>query len=95
MNCDIQSRRASDRGFMCWLAMRASQFWDFIDKRDIEKHAMAWTIVVATIKLGLWTLTFATTSAKTGTDIAAIIAAIWLPWSGVQAIVVKWYFDAR
>lgn len=80
---------------MCRIAQYMSLFWDFVDKRDIEKHAMAWAIVLATIKFGFWTMDFARYSERPGMDIAAIIGAIWLPWSGVQAMVVRWYFTAR
>ena len=91
----IEQRRADDKGVLCWIAARASQAWDFVDNRDIDKHLMAWAIMAGTMKLAFWTLQFAYMSPRGGTDVAAIIAAIWLPWSAVQGAVVNWYFKAR
>lgn len=54
--------RASDKGFWCVVALRLSQFWDFIDKRDIDKHATAVAIITAyvtgTFYIMLWAMRF-------------------------------------
>ena len=86
---------ADETTVLCRIARVAGLFWDFVDKRDIDKHAMAWVIVAGTVKLTYWSVAFAAASSRPGTDVAAIIAALWVPWSGVQAIVVHWYFDSR
>lgn len=77
------------------LVTAASRVWDFIDKREIDKHATAWAVFGVTIKLLLWTVHFASTSPRAGAEIAEIVAAIWAPWNLVQAAVVAWYFNAR
>ena len=72
-----------------------SSVWDFIDKRDIDKHAVAWAVFYVTIRLSIWSVHFATYSPRPGGDVAAIIAAVWAPWNLVQAAVINWYFSAR
>ena len=72
-----------------------SSCWDFVDKRDIDKHAVAWSVFAITVKLMLWSITFATTSTRSGGEIAEIIAAVWAPWNLLQAGVITWYFNAR
>ena len=69
--------------------------WDFIDKRDIDKHATAWSVFVGTGKLLFWTVHFASSSPRAGMEIAAIIAAVWAPWNIVLAAVVNWYFSTK
>lgn len=91
-----EQRRAGDGGFMCALALRASQLWDFVDQRDIDKHLMAWATFAMTVYIMQWTLTFVWLYPdRPGLEMAATITAILLPWTPVQAAVVKWYFDSR
>ena len=90
-----ENRRAEDKGWLCWIALRAGQFWDFIDKRDIEKHAMAWAVMGISAYMVLWIFEFIWENPKSGIDIGAIVAAIMVPWAPVQAAVIKWYFEAR
>lgn len=90
------SRRATDKGWLCWLALRSSQLWDFIDERDIDKHAMAWAVFWMTCYVTKWALDFVWIYPdKSGIEVSAQIAAVMVPWSGVQAIVIKWYFESR
>lgn len=89
-------RRASDRGPLCWLALRAAQFWDFVDKRDIDKHALSWAIFYGTIKVTEWAMGFV--EAHPGVDplhAAAVMAAVLAPYTALQGAAMKWYFDAR
>lgn len=72
-----------------------SSAWDFIDKRQIDKHLTACAVFSVTIKLLFWSVHFASTSTRPGADIAEIIGAIWAPWNIVQAAVIGWYFNAR
>lgn len=55
--------RAGDNGFWCVVALRCSQAWDFIDKRDIDKHATAVIIITAymvgTYHVVMWGARFA------------------------------------
>lgn len=73
----------------------AGSVWDFIDKRDIDKHVTTWAVFSVTIKLLFWSITFATISTRPGGEVAEIIAAIWAPWNIVQAAVLGWYFSRR
>lgn len=90
------TRRAEDRGIWCTIARRASEVWDFVDKRDIEKYAVAVAILYATYMTLEWSFAFAERHMdKSGIELAAVIAAIIGPWSAVTAGVIKWLFDAR
>lgn len=92
----IEHRRADDTGWMCWIAMRFSQMWDFIDKRDIDKHTVTMIVLYGTVKIVRWSFIFAEAHMdKSGVELAAVIAAIIGPWSIVQTAAIKWYFDAR
>jgi hypothetical protein len=89
-------RRTSDRGFWCLVAQRATDTWDFIDARDIDKHAMAWATFLMTCYIMQWVLTFVWLYPdKAGLETGLIIAAIMVPWTPLQAAVIKWYFNAR
>lgn len=91
-----EERRADDHGFWCTLALRFSQFWDFVDKRDLDKHAMSWATFYITWKIVEWATHFvANHPDKPGLEVAAILGAVMLPWTPVQAAVVNWYFKAR
>jgi hypothetical protein len=77
---------------MNWLV----RFWDFIDKRDIDKHTVSVCIMYGTIKITEWAMVFAHAhSEKTGIEIAAIIAAVTAPYMALQAVAIKFYFDSR
>ncbi len=92
----IEQRRADDRGFLYGLALRASQAWDWIDQRDIDKHIMAWAVFVMTYYIVFWSLEYIWAHPdKPGLEVGAIIAAVMVPWAPVQAAVIKWYFEAR
>lgn len=89
-------KRASDRGVLCWVALRMSQAWDFVDKRDIDKHVMAWMTFGLTFYLVDWTLDYIYAHPeKSGADLGFIVAAYMVPLNLMQAAVIKWYFDAR
>lgn len=89
-------RRSTDKGLLCALALRAGQFWDFIDKRAIDKHLMAWGMFFITWYLLDWTLDYIYQHPqKSGLEIGAIVAAYMVPWTPLQAAVIKWYFEAR
>ncbi len=57
-------RRRQDDGFLCWLALRAGQFWDFIDKRDIDKHVLSLAILYGSVHVTRWAMNFAEIAAK-------------------------------
>ena len=103
--------RASDHGILCTIALRASQLWDFIDKRDIDKHFTALTIIgvmlIGTIRLTEWGMDYADRWIAAeqaghviqGSEIALVLGAVLGPWgltvTGTLAAVVSFYFRAR
>lgn len=97
--------RAGDKGWLCWAAARAGDFWNFIDKRDIDKHVTAAAIIVffviETTKLTEWGLDYANvwlgTAAASpthavavpGSEVALVLAAVLGPWSLMVSTVVS------
>lgn len=92
----IEQRRAEDVGFLCRVAHTASLAWDFVDKRDIDKHTVTIFIMWGTWKLTEWAMAYAAmTHAKSGVEVAAIIAAVTAPYMALQAAAIAFYFRAR
>jgi hypothetical protein len=76
--------------------MNLTRIWDWIDKRDIDKHVVSIVVLWGTKILTSWAMTFATAHAdKPGLEIAAIIAAVTAPYMALQAAAIKFYFDSR
>ena len=91
-----QRLRATDGGWLCTVALRASQLWEFIDRRDIDKHAVSVAILYGTVLVTRWAMDFAEThSEKSGLEAAAIIAAVNVPYMALQAAAIGFYFRAR
>ena len=90
-----EQRRATDRGVLCWLAARASQAWDWIDARDIDKHAVSLAILYGTAIVTRWAMRFAEHGDRPGLEVAAIIGAVVAPYMALQAAAIAWYFKAR
>ena len=85
-----------DKGVLCWIAARASDFWDFIDKRQIDTYAISVAILWGTVKIVEWAMHYANTHAdKNGVEVAAVVAAVMTPYSLLQGAAVKFLFDAR
>jgi ribose/xylose/arabinose/galactoside ABC-type transport system permease subunit len=80
---------------LCRLALRASQAWDWFDKRQIDAHILTGFIAWGTWRLTVWTVHFAQVSDRPGMEVAAIIAAIMGPWSLLQGASLKFHFDTR
>jgi uncharacterized membrane protein len=91
----IRLRRETDKGFLCAVALRFSQFWDFIDKRDIDKHVVSLAIFAGTIYVVRWATHYAETVNMTGLEIAAVIAAVMAPYMALQGAAIRFYFDSR
>lgn len=91
----IEQRRSEDRGWLCWFAGRASQAWDWIDKRDIDKHAVSLAVLYGTIKVTAWSMHFAEHGDRPGIEVAAIIGAVAAPYMALQAAAISFYFKAR
>ena len=74
----------------------ASAFWDWIDKRFIIRRILVLVVLWLTIQTILWAMNFSETCVdRTGTDIAAIIAAILTPLSVLQGMVFKFYLESK
>lgn len=108
-------RREEDKGVVARVNMglttTITRFWDWIDDRDIDKHATALGLIVffcwMTVDMVLWGYRFAQDWLKlanegkniSGTEVAAVLAAIGGPWGiltgAVLSAVVAFYFKAR
>ena len=89
-------RRKADGGALCWIARRGEQFWDFIDRRQVD----AWGVLVfslwMTAEILEWCMGFATANhSDDGIKIAAVVASILTPWATMQTFLIKLHFDAR
>jgi hypothetical protein len=87
--------RRSDDGWLCWIAARLSQAWDWIDKRDIDKHVVSLAILYGSTLILDWAMKFAEHGNRPGLEIAAIIAAVTAPYMALQTAAIKFYFDSR
>ena len=71
-------------------------FWDWFDKRDVDKHAVAFMTLLMTMGVVHWSMHYAEAqSATAGADIALVLAAINVPLAAFQTAVIKWYFESR
>jgi hypothetical protein len=88
--------RPGDHGFWCIVARRASDTWDFIDKRDIDKHTLVWAVYALAGYSVYWSMEFVWAHPdKPGLEVGAIVTAVNLPLSWVLAKVTDFYFRAR
>lgn len=71
------------------------RFWDWVDNRDIDKHAVSVAIMYGTVKITEWSMKFAASSGRPGMEVAAIIAAVGGPYSLLQAAAIAFYFKSR
>jgi hypothetical protein len=94
-----QSQRAADgkwRKVMCWFAQRASEAWDWFDKRQIFERFVALAILFGTVKITAWAMNYAEMhTEKTGIEAAAIIAAVLAPYMALQGAAIAFMFRAR
>lgn len=74
----------------------ASRFWDWIDQRQVDKHAVAAAVLAGTIVITRWAMHYAELHAeRPGLDTAAVIAAVLAPYMALQGAAIKFYFEAR
>lgn len=86
-----EARRSTD----IWVG-KLSAFFDWFDNRDIDKHLMVWATFAVTCYLMYWVTEYVWAhSDKSGLDVGAVVAALLLPWTPVQAKVIDWYFKVR
>ena len=97
----LENRRLEDQhltgwwALTCWLAQRASEFWDWVDKRDLDKHLVSLAVLYGTIKVTAWAMRFAEHGDRPGIEVAAIIAAVAGPYMALQSAAIAFYFKAR
>jgi hypothetical protein len=78
------------------MLQKLGQLWDWIDKRDIDKHVLTMGIFWGTVKLTSWAMAFTSQHPdKPGIELAAIIAAVTAPYMALQAAAIKFYFESR
>jgi len=94
-----QNRRAADRrgarALACWLALRASEAWDWVDRRQIDKHFVSLAILYGTVRVTDWAMRFAEEAERPGLEVAAIVGAVIAPYMALQAAAIGFYFRAR
>ena len=89
-------RRRNDGGWLCALALRLSEFWEWVDKRQIDAYVISLAILYGTVRITDWAMEFVDRYPDIdGLKAAAIIAAIMAPWSALQAAAIKFLFEAR
>lgn len=89
MDSTPERRRSEDNG-------RLTRIWDAFDARDIDKHLMSWMVFAVTIWIVWWATHFVENHPdKPGLEVAAVLGAVMVPWTPLQAAVVNWYFRAR
>lgn len=92
----IKHRRKTDSGIMCIIAIRAGQLWNFIDRRDIDKHLLSIGIFYGTVRVTMWAMQYAdSVDGRPGLEVAAIIAAVLAPYMALQGAALAYYFKSR
>jgi len=66
-----------------------------VDGRRIDQHAASILVFWVTWRITSWAMAFASSEARPGLEVAAIIAAIVAPWAAVQGAAIRFYFDSR
>lgn len=90
---DTGHRRRTD-GWFGWL----TRLWDWVDARQIDKHVVSVAVMYGTVNVTAWAMQFAEAQSllgRSGTEIAATIAAVLGPYSLLQAASIKFYFENR
>lgn len=89
MTIDEPRQRSEDQGPL-------TRMWDFIDKRDIDKHVVSLAILMGTVKVTQWAMAYASAETdKSGAEVAMVIAAVVAPYMALQAAAIQQYFKAR
>ena len=90
-------RRQTDnwRGALCWCAARGRDWWDWVDRRQIDKHAVAIVILYGTVAVMKWAMNFAAEKNIPGLELAAVIASVVAPYMALQGAAIAFYFRSR
>lgn len=82
--------------WLCRLANVAGLFWDFVDKRNIDQHAMAWMVAWCGWDLTRWGMAFAEQHPEmSGAEMAMVLASVGAPYAIFAGAVVSWYFKRQ
>lgn len=93
-----QPERRSTDSLVGMIVLPFTKAWNFIDDRDIDKHAVSLFILWGTWKLTEWAMGFAAASSiagKNGVETGAVIAAVTAPYMALQAAAIAFYFKSR
>lgn len=92
----IDQRRAEDKRLPCRIAGVCSLAWDWFDKRLVLERFVCLCILYGTIRVTEWGMLFAEVHGEqTGTEAAAIIAAVLAPYMALQGAAIAFMFRAR
>lgn len=72
-----------------------SAFWDWVDKRAIVRRVMTIGTFCMTMWVIWWAMGFASTSPRTGGEVAMIIGAIMVPVNTLQGYLFSSYSRGR
>lgn len=70
-------------------------FWDWVDARYVVRRILLAIVIWMTWEAYKWATGFALTTGKSGTEIAAIIAAVLTPITALQGFTFKFYLDSK
>lgn len=96
-----ERRRESDQGIVATAARTAQatskSFWGWVEHHHIDSLAVLVVTLSLTVKVVGWSMDFAydVDTKLSGTDKAAIIAAVMTPWGIAQAALFKFYVDLK
>lgn len=73
------------------------RFWDWVDARAIIRRTVLFVVLWMTWRVTEWSFSFAfdAMNAGKGMEVAAMLAAVTMPFAALQAFVFKWYSDSR
>jgi hypothetical protein len=79
-----------------WSLRQFSLIWDFVDQRQIDRHAVCLIVLYYTGRIVEWALEFVDKHPeKPGIEVAAILGAVMMCWNPVLTVVIKWFFVER
>ncbi|HEY6019806.1 MAG TPA: hypothetical protein VIY48_07845 [Candidatus Paceibacterota bacterium] len=75
----------------------SKRFWDWIDGRAVIRRIVLFVVLWMTWRVTVWSFEFAHDAmiAGRGMEVAAMLAAVTMPFAALQAFVFKWYSDSR
>jgi hypothetical protein len=96
-----EEQRSSERG-IAGAAMTAARvtsrsFWGWFEEHHVDSLAVLIVTLTLTVHIALWALEFPydVETKLSGTDKAAILAAVLTPWGIMQAALFKFYVDLK